>query len=280
METSLTFYGTNTLVLSRGESTLLIDPHFTRPSLWQLTRKIEPDRRKIADVLFTLQLDHLDGVLLTHTHYDHALDAAEVIRQAGGMLFGSEFACRLAHRAGLDEQQVKRVSIGQHLRIGAFEITIHPSLHLPFPPPMRWLSADGQTINHPINLPAYFWEYASGEVFAIQVDNTLIFGSAGFKPGAYRDLKVDHVVLAVGGLGMRPIAYLETLYQEVVAASGASQVLLSHWDNFFRPLQTPLITLGRSEKTIQRIHSLGDFHGQVVKPLKLDKPVLISNRPV
>ncbi len=275
MATTLTFFGTNTLLIRRGSSALLIDPHFTRPSLWQLTRKIEPDPRLIQDALSNMQITHLDGVLLTHTHYDHALDAVEVINQTGSVLYGSESACNLAYSAGLGVQQVEKVLIGQHLRIGEFEIKIHTSRHLPFPPPLRWLSADGQKINYPQKLPAYFWQYASGQVLAIQVDNILILGSAGFEPGACCGLEVDHVVLAVGGLGLRSIAYLETMYQEVVVVPGARQVVLSHWDDFFRPLERPLRMLGRSAKSIRRIQSLGNCYGQAVKPLKPGESIQI-----
>ncbi len=81
MAMEITILGANTLPLRKSSSALLVDPHFTRPNVLKLVAKIHPDRQIIAEGLARSGISRLDGVLLTHTHYDHALDAAEVIHR-------------------------------------------------------------------------------------------------------------------------------------------------------------------------------------------------------
>jgi L-ascorbate metabolism protein UlaG (beta-lactamase superfamily) len=96
----ITYLGTNTLLFNEDQTSLLIDPHFTRPRKLNLLSKIRPEPEIIAENLARFEIRKLEGVLLTHTHYDHALDAVEVIRQAGGVLYGSASAVHLARGAG------------------------------------------------------------------------------------------------------------------------------------------------------------------------------------
>jgi len=101
--------------------------------------KIRPDQKLITKGLAQLGIEHLDGVLLTHTHYDHALDAAEVISQAGSALYGSGSALNLLKGAGLGTDCGVEVVPGQTYAIGVFRVCFHPARHLPFPLPVSRL---------------------------------------------------------------------------------------------------------------------------------------------
>ncbi|MBU0513215.1 MAG: MBL fold metallo-hydrolase, partial [Proteobacteria bacterium] len=98
-EVGLTWLGTNCLVLSDGSTRLMIDPNLTRPSGMLgpglFLKKIAPDLGLIDRWLARAGADRLDAVLLTHTHFDHALDAAAVAAKTGAMLLGSASAANV-----------------------------------------------------------------------------------------------------------------------------------------------------------------------------------------
>lgn len=281
MENSLqlTYYGTNCLFFRKGETSLLVDPHFTRPALLRLLAPIRPRPEKITAGLEALGVRRLDGVLLTHTHYDHALDAAETVRQTGATLYGSPSAAQLAAGSGLEEGAFRAIRPGETVQIGTFTVQAHPGRHIQFPAPLGGLMSDSDPIQTPLQPPAWFWQYRCGAVYALQVDRVLVLGSAGLVPGAYRGLDVDAVVLSIGGLGLRPASYLERLYQEVVIASGARQVWVSHWDNFFRPVSRPLRPLGRAGWTMAQLQALAGRHGQGLARLPFNHPIDLVTGP-
>lgn len=273
---NITYLGTNTLLFHQGDTSILVDPHFSRPGMLNLLGKIKPDPQIIAENLARFEIHRLDGILLTHTHYDHALDAAEVLRQTGGALFGSESAINLAQGAGLDEHACVQVTLQQVFAIGGLPIRFHPARHVEFPAPMRWLMPAERQISQPLHPPTWFWRYQAGHTLAIQVGRTLVFGSAGFIPGAYQDLEVETVILGIGGLDLKSPIYLHQFYRETVLGSGARQVFLSHWDNFFGPpgrTRRPMLLARRS---IARIKALGIRYGQSVHQLEFGTTRLIG----
>ncbi|MBG0771195.1 MAG: MBL fold metallo-hydrolase [Anaerolineaceae bacterium] len=275
----LTYGGTNCLLFRKGESALLVDPHFTRPAFFSLLGEIRPSAERIRDGLAGLGAQDLAGVLLTHTHYDHALDAVETASQTGAPLFGSPSAGQLAAGAGLSPNLFHEVHHGDAIQVGDFSVRFLPSEHIRFPAPLSRLVSSADPIPQPLMPPAWFWQYRCGQVSAILVDRTLIFGSAAFVAGAYRGWEVETVVLGIGGLGLRPLSYLETLYRETVVASGARQVLISHWDNFFQPSQTDLRPLGRVNWTVNHLKALANRYGQTIFQLAYNHPVDLTALP-
>ena len=272
----ITFLGTNALLFSKDKTAILVDPHFTRPGLLNLLGKIRPDPVKITENLARFGIRKVEGVLLTHTHYDHALDAAEVIRQTGGVLYASESAVQLARGTGLGEHTFVQVVPQQAYTIGAFQVHFHPAKHVPFPIPMRWLMPHDSKITHPLCPSAYFWHYQAGATMAIQIDRTLIFGSAGFVTGAYQDLDIETVILGVGGLDLQSPRYIESLYRETVLAPGVKQVFLSHWDDFFRPLDINLQVSLFARRSIPQINKLGRRNGHRVHQLEFGQTLSIN----
>jgi L-ascorbate metabolism protein UlaG (beta-lactamase superfamily) len=68
-------------------------------------------------------------------------------------------------------------------------------------------------------------------------------GSAGFVRGALAGARAEVAYLGVGQLGVQDEDYLRTYWDETVRTVGARRVVLTHWDDFFRPLDQDLRAL-------------------------------------
>ena len=79
------FLGCNSIYITDGTTQLLIDPFFTRPevnarTVEGLSVPIHSKPRIVEATLDYAQIRYVDAILMTHAHWDHALDIAEVWR--------------------------------------------------------------------------------------------------------------------------------------------------------------------------------------------------------
>ncbi len=233
-----TWLGTTAVLLSDGEHSLMVDPFFTRPEGWLnliTNRAIAPDEEIIARGLSKVRLTNLAAVLISHSHYDHAMDAAVVARLSGAALVGSESTANIGRGGGLPESQIRVVKSGVPMLFGSFTATFIESRHA---------GATGGRptgdISAPLKPPARYLDYRQGGTYSILVEHALgavlLHGSAGFVPGALKGRKADIVFL---GIALRE--ELEPYLAETVDAVGAKRVIPTHWDDFTRSLSKPLI---------------------------------------
>ena len=241
---AVTFLGVSTLLVDDGESAVLTDGFFSRPSLPVVAlRRISPDADRITAGLNRIgsATSRLAGVLPVHTHYDHALDSAVVAGRTGAPLLGGRSAAHIGRGHGLPGEQIGLVTSGDTRRLGAFDVTWIESNHCP---PDRFSGA----IDGPVVPPARVKAYRCGEAWSLLLTHdsgrtALIQGSAGFVPGALAGRRADVTYLGVGQLGRLDEVYLRTYWAETVQAVGARRVVLIHRDDFFRPLDHPLRAL-------------------------------------
>jgi L-ascorbate metabolism protein UlaG (beta-lactamase superfamily) len=232
--------GVATILFDDGESAFLTDGFFSRPGLASvLARPIEPDETTIRSCLERAGIQTLDAVIPVHSHYDHALDSAVVARLTGAALVGGESTANIGRGGGLPPERVLTPAPGTTTRLGNFDVTLIESSHCP---PDRFPG----TIDAPLAPPTRVSSYRCGEAWSVHVAHrtsgrtVLVQGSAGFVPGALRDVRADLVYLGVGQLGLRPEAEIRQYWAETVRAIGARRAVLIHWDDFFRPLSAPL----------------------------------------
>jgi L-ascorbate metabolism protein UlaG (beta-lactamase superfamily) len=239
---SVTFLGVASLLLDDGDTAVLTDGFFSRPSLFAVAlRRIAPDHDRIDTVLTRLGVERLEAVVPLHTHYDHAMDSPIVAERTGAVVAGGRSAANVARGHGLPEEQVRVVTPGEPLAFGAFRLTWIRSAHCP---PDRYPGA----ITEPVVPPARARAYRCGEAWSLLVEHAtgrtaLIQGSAGYVQGSLAGRRADVAYLGVGQLGLQPEDYIRTYWNETVAAVGARHVVLVHWDDFFRPLDMPLRAL-------------------------------------
>ena len=229
-----TFLGVATLLLDDGETALLTDGFFSRPSLLRMLRPIAPDEARIDAALARAGIDRLALVTPVHSHYDHAMDSAVVAARTGAVLAGGTSTANVGHGGGLPADRVRVVTPGVAETFGAFTVTWIESEHCP---PDRFPG----TIDAPVVPPVRTGTYRCGEAWSILVEHAsgrtaLVQGSAGYRPGALAGRRADVAYLGVGQLGVQSEGYLRAYWSETVEAVGAREVVLTHWDDFFSPL--------------------------------------------
>lgn len=240
---TVTWAGVTTLLIDDGESALMTDGFFSRPSLATVgLRRLTPSAPRIDGCLARLRVERLEAVLPVHTHYDHAMDSAVVAERTGATLVGGQSAAQIGRGHRLPADRVVAATPGSPVELGPYEVTLIEGDHCP---PDRFPGV----IDRPVAPPVKVSAYRCGEAWSTLVHHRpsdrrlLIVGSAGFRPGALAGRSADVVYLGVGQLGLQPESYLADYWTETVRTVGARRVVLIHWDDFFRPLHEPLRAL-------------------------------------
>ncbi|HSW13290.1 MAG TPA: MBL fold metallo-hydrolase [Solimonas sp.] len=272
-----TWFGVTALLLRDGERAIFIDPYFSRPEgllPLLLNRPIAPDEAGIAAALRAAGVSKLDAVLVSHSHYDHAMDAGVVARLTGATLLGSESTANIGRGAGLPETQIRTIRPGEDYTYGPFGLRFIASRH-------AGASGGHPTgeISAPLQTPARYLDYRLGGAYSILVAHPqgrlLHHGSAGWEPGALKGQQAD-----VAFLGVALVDELPAYLQETVDAVGASRVLPTHWDDFTRPLQPPLRPFPLIVKLDRFFAEMAALRPQLrVETLRAGQPVALFPAP-
>jgi L-ascorbate metabolism protein UlaG (beta-lactamase superfamily) len=238
----VTFLGVSTLLVDDGDTAVLTDGFFSRPSLAKVAAgRIAPDQARIEAAWDRVGVEHLGAVAPVHTHYDHAMDSAVVAERTGAVLVGGVSAANVGRGHGLADEQVLVVTPDEPVSFGGFRLTWIESEHCP---PDRYPGP----ITAPVVPPVRAGAYRCGEAWSILLEHrsgrrALIQGSAGFVRGSLAGEQAEVAYLGVGQLGLQSEDYLRAYWAETVETVGARHVVLIHWDDFFRPLDQPLRAL-------------------------------------
>jgi L-ascorbate metabolism protein UlaG (beta-lactamase superfamily) len=229
----LRWLGTAGFELECAGQVLLIDPYVTRASLECCALgRIRPDLAAIAR-----HIPRADAIVVGHTHFDHVLDVPEIARRSGATVFGSRSAAALCLRAGVPPDRVEVVQreaseAPVEREVGPFRLRFIPSAHsrlllgrVPFP----------GDIADCADIPMRVGAYKCGAVFGVEirVAGRVIYhmGSAELVDANVRVGNVDLLLLCVAGW-----AASRDLPERVGRRLAPGAVLLSHWDNFLRPI--------------------------------------------
>ena len=237
----VTFLGVSTLLIDDGETAILTDGFFSRPDKKSaLLGTVAPNVAVIAKSLQRAGITRLDGVFVGHSHYDHSMDAPEVAKRTGALVIGSQSTANVARGWGLPADRIRVVADGESLNLGRFRVTMIRSRHVP-------TLMTGGTIDEPLVPPVRLHKYAEGGSYSMLIEHgaksLLVHGSAGFVDGALRGRRADVVFLGIGLLGKKDAGYQQAYWNEVVRSVGAKRVVPIHWDDFFLPLDQPLVPL-------------------------------------
>ncbi|MDX3899258.1 MAG: MBL fold metallo-hydrolase [Sphingobium sp.] len=236
-------FGTTTLVFRDGRNAIMIDALLSRPGIGTvLFGKVASDPQRIDGILRRAALRKVDLLLVSHTHYDHALDIAAVAKRTGARIIGSSSTREVALGGGVPPAGVVTIRGGEKFVAGDFTVRVFRSLHSPGD------RVPGD-VTAPLRQPAAVGDYRQGSTYTFLVTHRgmriLVHASANFVPGMYRGVRADVVFLATGGLSTQAADFTKRYWQEVVETTGAKLVVPIHWDDFLQPLDQPMQPLRR-----------------------------------
>ena len=235
---SAIWLGVTTVLVDDGETQILVDGFFSRPSLADglLRRPVDSDAATINYALHEYGIRRLAAIIPVHSHFDHAMDVGAIARRSKASVLGTASTANIARGAGVPEDQVI-VAGGEAYEFGQFSVRLVPSRH----GPIGWrgrVPLEG-TIDEPLTLPAPLQSMRMGGALSIVIEHPqgtiLVQGSSGFVAGALAGIQADLVLLCSYGLATLGRDYAETYWQEMVTTTGASAVMPMHFDDFTRP---------------------------------------------
>lgn len=218
--------------LSYEGKTLFVDPYLSRVPFRDLVlrRTAMPDPAALER--FVRAPGETVGVLVGHTHFDHAVDAPAIARRFGCRAYGSKSLVNLMALHGLAERAVE-VEPYRTYELGPFEVSFTPSIHSKL---LLGLAVpyDGElSCEHLDSLcPS---AYRCGQVWGITIAVAgLRFyhqGSANLIDGAIREREIDVFLAGVAGR-----SFTSDYWKRILPALEPRTVVPTHYDNFFRPL--------------------------------------------
>lgn len=218
--------------ISFEDRTLFVDPYLSRVPFTDLVRRRPTLPDPAALDRFVHAPGKVVGVLVGHTHFDHAVDAPAIARRFGCKAFGSDSLLTLMGLHGLAERTVE-VEPYRTYELGPFVVSFTPSVHsklllglaVPYDGDLTCEHLDALTPG----------AYRCGQVWGISIEVAgLRFyhqGSANLIDEAIRERGVDVFLAGVAGRG-----FTEDYWKRILPRLDPKVVVPTHYDNFFRPL--------------------------------------------
>jgi L-ascorbate metabolism protein UlaG (beta-lactamase superfamily) len=125
---SAKWLGVGTILLWDEHQTLMFDPSFTTPGIFQMMglEKFASNSGLVKQILKDHHPNKIDGIFITHSHYDHVIDAPEVARQTGATLYADRSVRRIAEAYHDPRIKIQDLKVTQ---VGKFKVTPYPRKH-------------------------------------------------------------------------------------------------------------------------------------------------------
>ncbi len=230
---------------------LFIDPYVSRVPLRSLLlrRPAMPDERMLDR--FATAPGRVAGVLVGHTHFDHAVDAPAIARRFGAKAYGSPSLAHLMRLHGVGELAVEVIPHHPY-EMGPFVVRFVPSRHskLLFG---RKVPMDGElTCEHLDGLAP--GAYRCGAVWGIRIE---VAGVSLYHQGSANlddaELPVEPVDVFLAGIAGRSVT--PRYWERVLPRLDPRIIVPTHYDNFFSPL-------GQAQDFVRRV-DLAGVRGEV-----------------
>jgi len=284
-----TWLGVATLLFDDGETQILVDGFFSRPTLDDIIfdRPVGNDAATINYALDEYRMRRLAAIIPVHSHFDHAMDVGAIANRTSASVLGSESTLQIARGAGVPEDQMTLVEVGKAYEFGRFDVTLLASSHAS----LGWRGSVvfPGSIDAPLPLPQPVSAFREGSSYTIVIAHpqgtTIVQGSAGMPGRSLAKVSTDVVMLGVGGLESLGFEYAEQYWQSLVTATGAQSVYPIHFDDLTRPFGETIASarfLGDFEQTAQWFETLRDRWDRDVQLFvpEFGQPIAIYAQPV
>jgi L-ascorbate metabolism protein UlaG (beta-lactamase superfamily) len=222
--------------LSYEGQTIYIDPYLSRVPLSSVIRRTPAVANTALHERYLRPPGSVAGVLVGHTHFDHAIDVPEIARRYGCSAYGSSSLVNLMRLHGLGERAVE-VAPNRRYELGPFVVTFVPSLHskllLGFAVPF-----DGElTCEHLDALSPS--AYRCGQVWGIHIEVAgMTFyhqGSANLIEEALHHRDIDVFLAGIAGR-----SFTRDYWARILPRLQPRTIVASHFDDFFRPIDASM----------------------------------------
>jgi L-ascorbate metabolism protein UlaG (beta-lactamase superfamily) len=222
--------------MSYEGETIFIDPYVSRVPLSSVLRRAPALADPAIHERFVRPPGAVLGVLVGHTHFDHAVDVPAIARRYDCRAFGSSSLVNLMRLHGLGERAVA-VERDRRYELGPFTVTFVPSVHsklllglaVPFDGELTCEHLDGLSPS----------AYRCGQVWGIHIEVAgMTFyhqGSANLIDEAVHHSGVDVFLAGIAGRG-----FTRDYWARILPRLQPRTIVASHFDDFFRPIDAPM----------------------------------------
>jgi L-ascorbate metabolism protein UlaG (beta-lactamase superfamily) len=253
----LEWLGVSGYRMTYEQQTIFIDPYVSRVSLSDVIRRVRATPNEALIDRHIGRPEGVLGVLVGHTHFDHAVDAPAIARRFDCPAYGSSSLAQLMRTHDLGRLAVE-VEAHRPYELGPFVVSFTPSLHsklllglaVPFD---GELTCDHLDALHP-------GAYRCGQVWGIHIEvaGTTFYhqGSANLREEELRHRGVDVFLAGVAGRGFTP-----GYWERILTQLEPEIIVPTHYDDFFAPLDerelsfTTNVNLARVPDEIARVSS-------------------------
>lgn len=231
--------------ITDGTTTILIDPYLSRingppppggHSMPGDTRRAyEWGDVATPDVaVIDAHIQRADFVLVTHTHYDHVLDAPHIALKTGAMVIGTESTENVMRAYGVPEGQLITVRGGEDYQFDSFSLKVIPSIHSPLDHKRYFSSATAPAgMKQPLTLEQIHPEGGTlAYLIRFHGHQILAFGGMNYIEREIVGLEPDVALIGAGASRKEIYDYSGRLMRDL---HYPALVLPTHWDNFLAP---------------------------------------------
>jgi len=247
--------------------TIFLDPYVSRVPLSSVLRRAPALADAAMHERFIRPRGSVWGVLVGHTHFDHAVDVPAIARRYDCPAFGSSSLVNLMRLHGLGERAVA-VEPNRRYELGPFTVRFVPSVHsklllglaVPF---------DGElTCEHLDALSPS--AYRCGQVWGIHVE---VAGMTFYHQGSPNliDEAVPHSGVDVFLAGIAGRGFTRDYWARILPRLQPRTIVASHFDDFFRPMDAPMgystnVNLAAFPEEVAAVSS--DFAVATLEPMR------------
>ena len=166
---SVKWLGVASVALSDGKDTLVFDPVPTKPTLmnWVLGTELRSDPVRVTRMIERAEIEQVSGVFLSHTHFDHAVDGAEVAVRMKAPIYGGASVAKIAHAHDPSPRFIGIIP-DQKLTIGKFKITPIRRQHATILSLFQFLPGEVRA-----GFSFQFYQYREGETWNYYIEHPL-----------------------------------------------------------------------------------------------------------
>ena len=175
-----------------------------------------------------------DFVLITHTHFDHVLDAPYIALKTHATVIGTESTENVMRAYSVPEEQLITVRGGEDYEFGAFSLKVIPSIHSSLDHKRYFSSATAPAgMKAPLTLEQMHPEGGTlAYLIRFNGHQILVFGGMNYIEREIEGLEPDVAVVGANSSRKEIYDYSGRLMR---ALHYPAIVLPTHWDNFLAP---------------------------------------------